>query len=59
MSKQEETVVTLVYSKEQLVSSDKYADKRDILAALLEDDKQYTEQQVKQVIDGYEKRTVK
>lgn len=45
------------YSKEQLLSSKKYKDRKDILSALLEK-KPYTMKQVEEVIESYQKRSV-
>lgn len=46
------------YSKEQLLSSKKYKDRKDILSALLEEEKPYTIKQVEEVIESYQKRSV-
>ncbi|MFD0712845.1 hypothetical protein [Paenibacillus sp. GCM10027626] len=61
MSQQEmETAASAAgYTKAQLTSSARYAEWRDLLAALLEEDKLYSEQQALQIIDGYMKRKVK
>lgn len=47
------------YTKEQILNSVKYADKRDILSALLGDKKQYTFDAVNSEIDKYMKGAVK
>ncbi|MDU5141065.1 MAG: hypothetical protein E6230_02610 [Paenibacillus dendritiformis] len=47
------------YSKEQFLRSRKFLGGRDILDALMDSEKLYTEKQAKQILDGYNKRTVK
>lgn len=47
------------YTKEQLLRSKKYAARRDLLGALLEDGKAYTLQQVDKEINNFLKRKVK
>ena len=48
-----------IYSKEQLVGSKKYATKRDIISALLENGKSYTLDEVDALIKKYMKGKVK
>lgn len=48
-----------IYSKEQLVVSKKYATKRDIISALLENGKSYTLDEVDALIKKYMKGKVK
>lgn len=47
------------YTKDQLLRSKKYAARRDLLGALLEDGKAYTLQQVDKEINNFLKRKVK
>lgn len=46
------------YSKEQLIMSKKYKDRKDMLSALLEEDKQYTIKQAEEIMENYKKRRV-
>ena len=43
----------MLYSKEMLLRVSKYRDKRDLLNALLEDDKFYTLDEVDSLIENY------
>ncbi len=47
------------YAKEQLIASQRYADKRDLLEALLDDDKKYSFSDVDSKIEKYMKGEVK
>ena len=47
------------YTKDQLLRSKKYAARRDLLGALLEDGKTYTAAQVDREINQFLKRKVK
>lgn len=47
------------YTKQQFLSSKQFISQRDVLNGLLEDDKLYTQDQVKKMIDDFLKRTVK
>lgn len=47
------------FSKEQLLSSKRFQDRRDIVNALLSPDKQYTVEAVEQKIENYMKGKVK
>lgn len=47
------------HSKEQLLRSNRYAHRRDLIGALLEDDKQYTLAEVDTAIDNFMKGKVK
>ena len=46
-------------SKEQIVASDKYRSQRDLVDALLEEDKKYTIATVDKMIEEYRKGKVK
>ncbi len=50
---------TKKYAKEQLIASQRYADKRDLLEALLDDDKKYSLSDVDSKIEKYMKGEVK
>lgn len=46
------------FSKEQIVTSDKYRNQRDLVDALLEKDKKYTIEAVDNLIEKYKKGRV-
>lgn len=48
-----------VFSKEQLISSKKFMNNKDVLSALLEDDKKYSESEVNEIIENFMKGKVK
>lgn len=48
-----------VYGKAQLLRADKYANRRDMLSVLLEDDRKYTVDEVDRLIRDFLKRKVK
>lgn len=50
-----QTVQELKFTKQQLLKSQKYANRRDALQALLKDDETYTDEQVKQILDKFYK----
>lgn len=54
-----EKIEEATYNKEQLLSSKKYKDRKDMLSALLEEDTCYTIKQVEAILEGYQKRRVK
>ena len=47
------------FSKEQILASAKFANRRDLLTVLLEDGKSYTAEQVEQVMNDWLKKGVK
>ena len=47
------------FSKAQLVSSERFRDRRDIISALLEDDKRYAAEDAEKMIEAYMKGKVK
>ena len=49
----------LQFSKEQLVKSNKYENRRDLLNALLKNDTKYTLEQVDKIIESFMKGAVK
>ena len=53
-----ETITESVYSKEQIIKSKKYADRRDILNVLLADGKEYTLDDVNTLLDAFMKGKV-
>lgn len=48
-----------VFSKEQILASDRYANRRDLVDALLDEDKSYTMKTVDNLIEKYMKGQVK
>lgn len=48
-----------VFTKQQLLTASKYKEKRDLLEALLENDKTYSFREVDEAIDMYMKGQVK
>ena len=47
------------FTKEQILASAKYANRRDLLTVLLDDGKPYTAEQVEQVMNDWFKKGVK
>lgn len=56
---QKENTTATAYSKAQLLASRRYAARRDLLAALLEEDKTYTHDQVNRLVNSYLKGEVR
>lgn len=54
----EKATETATYKKEQLVASKRYANRRDLIRALLEDGKAYTLNEVDGLIEKYMKGKV-
>lgn len=48
-----------VFNKEQLISSKKFMNNKDVLNALLEDNKEYSESEVNEIIENFMKGKVK
>lgn len=48
-----------VYNKEQLISSKKFMNNKDVLSVLLEDDKEYSESEVNEIVENFMKGKVK
>lgn len=53
------TEIENLFSKEQLLSADRFQGRRDIVNALLSPDKQYTVEAVEEMIEKYMKGKVK
>lgn len=49
-------VAAVTFSKEQLLASKTYANRRDALYAILEDGKEYTHEQVRKALDDFMKQ---
>lgn len=57
---QEPTITApVVFPKERVLTFRRYADRRDLLSVLLEDGKEYTHDQVQNLIDNFMKGKVK
>ena len=54
-----ETPAVTKYSKEQLIGSDRYMTRRDLLGALWEDGKRYSIEEVESALENYMKGKVK
>lgn len=48
-----------VYSKKAILASNRYANRRDALGAILEDDKEYSAAEVDDLLENFMKGTVK
>lgn len=48
----------LVFTKESLLQSIKYADRKDLLNALLEENKEYTIKEVDSIIENFQRKGV-
>lgn len=59
MAEQKETKSNAKFPKTKLVESKKYANRKDILNVLLEDDKEYTFAEVDKRVNEYMKGKVK
>lgn len=59
MAKTTDGAVSAVYTKEQLAHSAKYANRRDLISALLTDGETYTLEQVDKLIENYKKGKVR
>lgn len=60
MAKKTENIEQIpVFTKEQILWSKKYANRRDVLGAILEDGKQYTLTEVDTLLDKFMKGKVK
>ncbi|MBC6681308.1 hypothetical protein [Zhenpiania hominis] len=57
--KREEAVQTMSFTKQQILESKKYKNRRDLLRALLNDGESYTLKQVDAVLLAFLKREVK
>lgn len=56
---EKEVIVEDKFTKEQLISSKKFSNNKDVLSALLEDDKEYSESEVNEIIENFMKGKVK
>lgn len=54
-----ETESPVTFTKQQLVASKKYAEKRDLINALLADDRSYSMAEVEEILSGFLKGKVK
>lgn len=58
MEKNQE-IIEVKYSKEQILKSKKYANRKDILAVILEENKIYSHEEIEKEIDKFMKKEVK
>lgn len=59
VNKQPVSVKEAVFSKEQILKSVNYRERRDLLSVLLKDDQQYSLAEVDQTIEKFMKKRVK
>ena len=59
MAKKPEAVTVSKFSKEQILKSQRYHERRDLLTALLKDGKQYSHVEVQTLIDKFMRGKVK
>lgn len=60
MSAEKETVINKSsYTKEQILKSKRFANRKDALYVLLEDDKKYTLEEVDKILKDFYKKEVK
>lgn len=53
------TASVAVFTKKQLIAAKRYRDRRDLLAAILEDGKEYTAEQADALVNDFLKGKVK
>ena len=58
-TKTTETKQEIMFTKEQILASNKYANRRDVLGAILSDDKTYTFEKVDSLLEKFMKGKVK
>lgn len=58
-NKKEETKQEVLFTKEQILASKKYLNRRDVLVAILSDNKSYTLEQVNSLLEKFMKGKVK
>lgn len=58
-NKKVETKQEVLFTKEQILASKKYSNRRDVLGAILKDDKTYTLEQVDSLLEKFMKGKVK
>ncbi len=59
MAKQTKEKTEMEFTKQELLTAKKLAKNKDLVNALLEDDKTYTVEKVEQIVDNYLKGKVK
>lgn len=52
-------ITKIGYSKEQILKSKRYANRKDILTVVLEEDKIYSYEEIEKEIDNFMKKEVK
>ena len=58
-NKKTETKQEVLFTKEQILASKKYSNRRDVLGAILNDNKTYTLEQVDSLLEKFMKGKVK
>lgn len=48
----------ILYSKEQIIASKKYSNRKDILSVLLKDDEEYTFSRIDEIIENFMNKEV-
>lgn len=56
---EKEVIVEDKFTKEQLISSKRFSNNKDVLSAKLEDDKEYTIKEAQEIIENFMKGKVK
>lgn len=59
VNKEEEKKEKMRYTKQKILSSKQFANRRDLLSVILKDDMEYTEEQVKKELETFMKGKVK
>lgn len=57
-SKKENKIIEEKYTKKQIVNSKTFIDNKDLLNAVLKEDKSYTKQEVNKIIENFKKGKV-
>ena len=59
MAKEKKVIDETTYSKEQIIGSKKYSDRKDLLNVLLEDEKEYGFTEIDEMIENFMNKEVK
>ena len=59
IKKEEKVIIENKFTKEQLISSKRFSNNKDVLSAKLEDDKEYTIKEAQEIIENFMKGKVK
>jgi len=58
LSKKENKIIEEKYTKKQIVNSKTFIDNKDLLNAILKEDKSYSKQEINKIIENYKKGKV-